>query len=105
MTRAFASSVVLKQTNDLFLQRCQNAGLVPTCNCVHGNLLGCLGQGQFQITHFGLDYRMADQVLNQSRLINLTCQVESESIFRDFSSSVNPELGAGGRLQDEQTAA
>src|SRR5882762_1385101 len=60
MTRAFASSVVLKQTNDLFLQRCQNAGLVPTCNGVHGNLLGCLGQGQFQITHFGLDYRMAE---------------------------------------------
>jgi hypothetical protein len=28
----------------------------------HGNLLGCLGQGQFQITHFGLDYPMAPSV-------------------------------------------
>src|SRR5207249_1146079 len=44
MTRAVASSVVLKQTNDLFLQRCQTAGLVPTCNSVHGNLLGCPAQ-------------------------------------------------------------
>jgi len=25
----------------------------------HGNRLGCLGQGQFQITHSSLDYRMA----------------------------------------------
>src|SRR6266481_9563135 len=59
MTQAVASSIVLKQTNDLFLQRCQNAGLVPTCNGVHGNLLGCPGQRQSQITRFSLDCQMA----------------------------------------------
>src|SRR5713226_1635786 len=62
MTRAVASRVVLEQTNELFLQRCQTAGLLPTCNRVHGNLRGCLGQGQFQITYSSSAYRMAHQV-------------------------------------------